>query len=135
MKACSVETTSKVWLSKEAPNDIRGGGVAQPVLLDPVGLRFAEMSPEQQKLMKELIAEYLTAMPITVVRERMKQIEEDGMDDIHFAWWGGSELNQPHHYVVQGKSFVIEYNNTQNQANHVHAIWRNTAGDFNVNGQ
>ena len=45
---------------------------------------------------------------------------------------GGSELNEPHHYVVQGKTFVIEYNNTQNSANHVHAIWRNLAGDFNL---
>lgn len=132
LKACSTETTSKVWLSKEAPGDIRGGGVAQPVLSEPVGLRFADMAPEQQNLMRELIGEYLTAMPSSVVAERMKQIQKDGMNDIHFAWWGGSELNEPHHYVVQGKSFIIEYNNTQNKANHVHAIWRNTAGDFNV---
>lgn len=132
LKACSAETSPKAWLSKKAPKDIRGGGVAQPVLAAPEGLRFADMSPEQQKMLKELIAEYLTAMPITVVRERMKLITADGMDDIHFAWWGGSERNEPHHYVVQGKSFVIEYNNTQNDANHVHAIWRNTAGDFNV---
>lgn len=134
LKTCSDETTAKVWLSKKPPGDIRGGGVAQPVLSNPQGLRFADMTPEQQKLMKELIAEYLTAMPISVVRDRMKMIEKDGMDDIHFAWWGGSELNEPHHYVVQAKSFIIEYNNTQNSANHVHAIWRNTAGDFNVSG-
>ncbi|HIK91048.1 MAG TPA: DUF3500 domain-containing protein, partial [Planctomycetes bacterium] len=56
----------------------------------------------------------------------------EGMDGIHFGWWGGSELNQPHHYVLQGKSFIVEYNNTQNSANHVHAIWRNLAGDFNL---
>lgn len=132
LKTCTDETSPKAWLSKKAPKDIRGGGVAQPVLDSPEGLRFADMSSEQQKLLKELIAEYLSAMPTTVVRERMKLINRDGMDDIHFAWWGGSERNEPHHYVVQGKSFIIEYNNTQNDANHVHAIWRNTAGDFNV---
>lgn len=132
LKACSDDMVGKVWLSKEAPSDIRGGGVAQPVLSEAEGLRYADMTPGQQKLVRELIGEYLTAMPTTVVRERMAAIKADGMDDIHFAWWGGSELNEPHHYVLQGKSFIVEYNNTQNSANHVHAIWRNTAGDFNV---
>lgn len=132
LKACSDETRGKVWLSKKAPKDIRGGGVPQPVLDEEKGLRFADMSPQQQKLMKDLIGEYLSTMPSTVVRQRMSRINADGMDDIHFAWWGGSELNEPHHYVVQGKSFIIEYNNTQNSANHVHAIWRNTSGDLNV---
>ena len=93
------------------------------------------MTKEQQTLLKELIAEYLTAMPASVVRTRMQGIEKSGMDNIHFGWWGGSELNEPHHYVVQGATFIIEYNNTQNSANHVHAIWRNMAGDFNVTTQ
>ena len=121
---------SQLWLSKKAPKDIRGGGTAQPVIAAPEGLPFSEMTSEQQKLLKELIAEYLTAMPAPVVRERMKQISDSGMDSIHFGWWGGPELNEPHHYVVQAKTFVIEYNNTQNSANHVHSIWRNLAGDF-----
>ncbi len=63
----------------------------------------------------------------------MKAIEEEsGMDNITIAWWGESERNQRHHYVIQGKTFIIEYNNTQNEANHVHAIWRNIGGDFNL---
>ena len=134
LKATAVDKQEQLWLSKEAPKDIRGGGVAQPVIDKPQGMRYADMSPEQQKLLKELLAEYLTAMPAPVVRERMQAIQKAGLDDIHFGWWGGSELNEPHHYVVQGGTFVIEYNNTQNSANHVHAIWRNVAGDFNVTG-
>lgn len=132
LKACSEQTKARLWLSKEAPSDIRGGGVAQPVVDTPQGLPYAEMSPEQQKLLKDLLAEYLTAVPAVVVRERMQQIQKAGLDNIHFGWWGGSELNEPHHYVVQGTTFIIEYNNTQNSANHVHAIWRNLAGDFNL---
>lgn len=132
LKASPADQQSKLWLSKKAPKDIRGGGVAQPIVDNAEGVRYADMTPEQQALLKSLIAEYLTAMPASVVRERMQGIEKSGMDDIHFAWWGGSELNEPHHYVVQGSTFIIEYNNTQNSANHVHAIWRNLAGDFNV---
>ena len=132
LKASPDGQVSKLWLSKEAPKDIRGGGVAQPVIDEPQGVRYADMTPEQQQLLKDLLAEYLTAMPATVVKKRMALISEGGIDDIHFGWWGGAELNEPHHYVVQGKTFVIEYNNTQNSANHVHAIWRNLAGDFNL---
>lgn len=132
LKAAPQNQQARIWLSKEAPSDIRGGGVPQPVVDKPQGVRFADMTPEQQELLKELIGEYLTAMPTTVVRERMHGISQAGMDDVHFGWWGGSELNEPHHYVVQGSTFIIEYNNTQNQANHVHAIWRNLAGDLNL---
>jgi hypothetical protein len=132
LKACSDEQSKMMWISKEAPSDVRGGGEAQPVISEAVGLRFAEMSVEQQGLLKELLGEYLSAMPTTVVRDRMQAITAHGMDDIRIAWWGGPDRNQPHHYVVQGKSFIIEYNNTQNEANHVHAMWRNIGGDFNV---
>ena len=45
---------------------------------------------------------------------------------------GLSELHEPHHYRVQGPTFVIEYNNTQNSANHVHSMWRNLTGDFGI---
>lgn len=135
LKASPADQQAKLWLSKTAPPDIRGGGIAQPIIDKLEGVRFADMTKEQQTLLKELIAEYLTAMPASVVRTRMQGIEKSGMDNIHFGWWGGSELNEPHHYVVQGETFIIEYNNTQNSANHVHAIWRNLAGDFNVTTQ
>ena len=132
LKACNDDQKKKMWISETAPDDIRGGGVAQPVIDSAIGLRYAEMSPEQQKLFKDLLGEYLSAMPAQVVRDRMKAIEKSGMDDIRMGWWGESELNKRHHYVIQGTSFIIEYNNTQNDANHVHAIWRNVGGDFNL---
>jgi hypothetical protein len=78
------------------------------------------------------LGEYVTAMPVQVVRDRMKAIEKSGMDDIRMAGGVSPNVNQRHHYVVQGESFIIEYNNTQNEANHVHAMWRNTGGDFNL---
>lgn len=59
-------------------------------------------------------------------------MNEAGLEIIHFAWFGESDLHQRHHYRVQGKTFVIEYNNTQNNANHVHCMWRNLQGDFGL---
>lgn len=132
LKACNDDQKKQMWISDKAPDDIRGAGAPQPVVDAAVGLRYADMSPDQQKRLKELIGEYLSAMPAQVVRDRMKGIEKSGMDDVRFAWWGDAELNKRHHYVIQGATFIIEYNNTQNEANHVHAMWRNIGGDFNL---
>jgi len=130
LHACSDEQKKTMWVSEKPPGEVRGAGNPVPVVSEAVGLAFSDMSTEQQGLLKELLGVYLAAMPAPVVRDRMQAIEKGGMQKIHIAWWGGSELNEPHHYVVQGPSFIIEYNNTQNSANHVHSMWRNTAGDF-----
>jgi hypothetical protein len=71
-------------------------------------------------------------MPAQVVRDRMQAIEKAGMADVRMGWWGESEVNRRHHYVIQGQTFIIEYNNTQNDANHVHSIFRSLEGDFAV---
>jgi hypothetical protein len=131
LKACSPATQKQLWLSKEAEKDIRSVGTTQPDQAKPVGLPVSKMNADQKKLMSELLGEYLKNMPKDVVAERRKAIAEAGMENIYFAWWGDSELNKRHAYRVQGPTFLIEYNNTQNSANHVHAIWRNFDGDFN----
>jgi hypothetical protein len=132
LKSCTESQRQQMWISTTAPDEIRGPGAPQAVVEDPVGLRYADMSPDQQKLLKELIAEYMSAMPAQVVRDRMKGISDHGLDDIRIGWWGEPERNQRHHYVVQGPTFIIEYNNTQNEANHVHAMWRSLSGDFDI---
>ena len=132
LKACNDEQKKKMWISETAPDDIRGAGAPQAVVEAAVGLRYGDMSPDQQKMLRDLLGEYLSAMPAQVVRDRMKAMEKSGMDDVRMAWWGESEVNKRHHYVIQGASFIVEYNNTQNEANHVHAMWRNVGGDFNL---
>ena len=69
-------------------------------------------------------------MPNRIEEVRRKEISGAGMEGIKFAWWGGTERNEPHYYRVQGPTFIIEYNNVQNDANHVHSVWRNVSGDF-----
>lgn len=135
LKASSPDLQDKLWLSKKAADDIRSRGTQQPDQAAPVGLPMAKMNKDQKKLMADLITEYLRNMPSDVVTERRAKINKAGMDSIHFAWWGSSERNARHAYRVQGPTFLIEYNNTQNSANHVHAIWRDMAGDFNLSAE
>lgn len=132
LKLCTAEQEKKAWISKEAPDDIRGGGRAQPVVTEPVGLPVSEMSDDQKEVLKALLTEYLQNMPQDVEEDRRARINEAGIESIYFAWWGSDERNERHHYRIQGPTFLIEYNNTQNSANHVHSFWRDPAGDFNV---
>lgn len=132
LKLCSPEQSKIAWIDRKAPDDLRGGGVAQPETTPPVGLPASKMSGDQKALLAELLNEYLKNMPADVERERRDAIDKAGLDSIYFAWWGQSERDQPHYYRVQAPTFLIEYNNTQNSANHVHSVWRSLQGDFNI---
>ncbi len=132
LTACTPTQEKVVWRSKEAPDDLRGGGVAQPETTEPVGLPVSKMSAAQKKLMQTLLTEYLKNMPGDVEAQRRAEINTAGVANIYFAWWGSDKKDERHYYRVQGPTFLIEYNNTQNSANHVHSIWRNLAGDFNI---
>ena len=60
----------------------------------------------------------------------MAEIRRAGVEEIHFGWAGGDEFGEPHYYRVQGPTFLIEYDNRQNGANHIHSVWRDLTGDF-----
>ena len=139
LKLCNEEQQKLAWLDKAAPDDLRTGGATgtnpvafQPEATAPVGLPASKMSADQKKLLAELLSEYLKNMPGDVEKERRAAIEKGGLDGIHFAWWGDADQHKRHYYRVQGPTFLIEYNNTQNNANHVHSMWRNLGGDFAI---
>ncbi len=139
LKLCNEDQKKLAWIDTAAPDDLRTGGAmgtnpvaSQPETTAPVGLPASKMSNDQKKLLAELLSEYLRNMPGDVEKERRAAIEAGGLDGIHFAWWGDAEQHKRHYYRVQGKSFLIEYNNTQNNANHVHSMWRNLGGDFAI---
>jgi len=132
LKLCTAEQQSLCWLSKEAPGEVPGPNLPQAVVAAPVGLPYAKMSEDQKKLVQELLSEYLKNLPADIEQERRDAINAAGVDKLYFAWFGQSELHEAHHYRLQGPTFVIEYNNTQNNANHVHSMWRNLAGDFGI---
>lgn len=132
LKLCTPEQQKACWISKTAPDEVPGPGAPQAEVGPAVGLSFKDMSADQQKLLQDLLGEYLKNLTGDVEAERRAKINAAGMDVIKFAWWGEPDLHERHHYRVQGPSFVIEYNNTQNNANHVHSMWRSLDGDLNV---
>jgi hypothetical protein len=116
-------------LSAEAPKDI----LNDPKRNDPTqpeGLSQELMTPDQKAILQRLIREYLGRHRTDVASEEWAKLEKLGPEKIHFAWAGGLEKGQPHYYRVQAGRFVLEYDNTQNDANHVHSMWRDFDHDF-----
>jgi hypothetical protein len=98
--------------------------------LKPVGIEAKKLNAEQKDLLKQLIKEYLGSIPDNLALERESKINDEEFDGIRFAWAGALVKGQGHYYRIQGKSFLIEYDNTQNYANHIHTVWRDFDGDF-----
>ena len=94
------------------------------------GLPQAKLTADQNVVLIKLIKEYLFRCRPDVAAEDWAKIEKAGLDKISFAWAGGIERGQPHYYRVQGEHFILEYDNTQNEANHVHSVWRDFDHDF-----
>ena len=69
-------------------------------------------------------------METDIAADRMTKLQKAGIDKIGFAWAGTLVRGEKHYYRVQGPTFLIEYDNTQNDANHIHSIWRDYDGDF-----
>jgi hypothetical protein len=113
-----------------APRDIVTG--ADPVVdpLEPIGIRAADLSPQQRALLMEVIDAYVGVMADDIAALRMARIDEAGTDEIRFAWAGGTERGDVSYYRLQGSSFLIEYDNTADDPNHVHTTFRDFQGDL-----
>ena len=117
-------------LSDTAPADIITRMEREVSMLEDKGIAYAEMTPAQQGMLNALIDEYASVQAPELARERVERLKAAGMEKIRFAWMGGLEKGEGHYYRVQGPTFIIEYDNTQNNANHVHTVWRDFKNDF-----
>jgi hypothetical protein len=96
----------------------------------PEGLPASGMLPQQRTLLEGLVRQYLDRLPAELATAEAARALGEAGEGLHFAWAGGPEPGQPHYYRVQGPRLLIEYDNVQNGANHVHSVWRDPEGDF-----
>ncbi len=97
----------------------------------PNGIPFAKMNAKQKEILTELVTEYATNFPSQIADLRLEQFRKTE-GNLFFAWAGGVERGQPHYYRIQTPVFLIEYDDTQNNANHIHSVWRDFEGDFGM---
>lgn len=126
----SGDNLEAAMLSDEAPDDILTSAERQAAMQDDVGVAYSQLTTDQQDTLWTLIEEYAAVQPTAIAEERLANVRAAGLNAIKFAWMGGINEGEPHYYRVQGPTFLIEYDNVQNEANHIHSVWRDFDGDF-----
>ena len=130
VKSLKEEQKKDALIAAEAPKDIVTGAVRKVQRLESVGLPYKKMSVDQGALLLKLIKEYVYRYRPEIADHDLEKIRTAGYESVLFAWAGGLESGEPHYYRIQGPTFLMEYDNTQNNANHIHTVWRDFENDF-----
>ena len=116
--------------SGNAPNDIVTM-TRRDAQLDPViGIPYTALTLDQRAMLMRLVHEYIDNFEPEIAEDFLARIEAAGLDELHFAWMGSLEVGARHYYRIQGPVLLIEYDNTQNGANHIHSVVRDLENDF-----
>ncbi len=129
--ALGPDQRTRAVVSATAPDDIatRHDPVADPGLV-PSGLRHDDLDPGQRDRLDALVRCYLDRAPAEVADQAWHVATEAGLAAVTFAWAGPTEPGAPHYYAVKGPTFLLEYDNTQDGANHAHTVWRDLRRDW-----
>jgi len=130
VKSLNADQQKTAVISKDAPKEILTEASRKAALSgQPSGLLASRMNASQRAIFQSLLDEYCRNMTDQIDETREEQIKKAG-DDIYFAWAGGEEPGEGHYYRIQTASFLVEFDDTQDHANHIHSVWRDFNGDF-----
>lgn len=132
VQALSTEELKKALINTSAPAEIITGNNRKAIIDHPEGIRYNELTPVNQQLLLQLINVYIHRYTKLFADDMLKDIQTAGLDKLWFCWAGATEhaLGKPCYYRIQGPTIIIEYDNTQNNANHVHTTVRDLKNDF-----
>jgi hypothetical protein len=130
MAAFDEATRAKAIFDVTAPRDMITAESRDVKPLDPGPIAYSAMSPAQRRLLEQVMDVYLSRVSPELAKARLEAVRKAGFDKITFGWAGTMDVGGPHYYKIQGPTFLIEYDNTQNNANHIHSVWRDFNGDF-----
>ncbi len=117
-------------INAEAPGDIITAANRKATISDPRGILYSELNDAQQKKFLQLLSIYIHRYTRLFAIDMIHEIETAGLTNLRFAWAGAQQPGNPHYYRIQGPTIIIEYDNTQNNANHVHTVIRDLKNDF-----
>ncbi len=130
INALSSPNKEKAIIQNTAPSEIITGAARKASIGSVKGLSVREMSSEEKTHFLSLLEVYVHNMHPSIAKEQMAKINEAGIEHIHFAWAGSLSPGKGHYYRIHGPTVLIEYDNTQGGANHVHTVWRDLQNDF-----
>lgn len=137
LSSLSQEQRKSVMLPDATPSEIREPSTPQPPQTPAAGLFASKMESSQKDLLRKLLQAYTEKMRSEVSKGRWQLIEKAGFDKVAFAWSGSDRPGVGHYYRIQGPTFLVEFINVQadaagNPANHIHCVWRDLQGDFDI---
>lgn len=121
---------TRARFAEKAPPEMFTLGEREATLLEPKGLAYSDMNPDQQKGLLKLLDVYVKNYAFGFSSRLMDKIKKAGIENLHFAWAGSLKPGAGHYYRIQGPMLLIEYDNTQTNANHVHTAVRDLTDDF-----
>jgi hypothetical protein len=124
--------SAQALMAATAPNEIVTRNSRKAELGTPVGLAAARMTAGQREMLMRLLQEYVGNFSSTLAETEFKKIKADGIDKLHFVWAGSNELGKAHYYRIHSPKLLIEYDNSQNDANHIHLVYRHLENDFGL---
>ena len=130
VKSLDESQRNEAVFSKIAPEDVVTGAERVAAITNSVGVLVGRLDAGQQAIVDQLLREYCGRLRAELASVDLAQIDAAGRDRIRFAWAGGFEKGEKNYFRLQGPTFLLEYDNTQNDGNHAHSVWRNFANDF-----
>lgn len=132
LKALPEDLQAAALIADEAPSDIltRNSKVAR--IGDPAGVPVSEMPPAQKDAVMGILKLYAENLRADLGEAHIARIRRAGVDRLHFAWAGGVRPGEKHYYRIHGPTHLVEYDNTQNDANHIHSVLRDLENDFGL---
>ncbi len=122
--------TGKATIYSEAPYDILTYNSSRVSLPPEEGLPASKMDDTQKDILRNLVNVYVNQVRTDMAQEKLQRLEDEGFDGLHWAWGGPLEQGKEHYYRIHGGNFVVEFDNRQNGANHIHSVWRDVENDF-----
>jgi hypothetical protein len=110
--------------------EIVSGNERKAQLLQPAGISYKVLTPQQKELFDRLLNVYVKNYQLGFANKLMEKIKKSGLENLSFAWSGSLQPGAGHYYRIQGPMLLIEYDNTQTNANHVHTAVRDLTNDF-----
>ncbi|MBX3255523.1 MAG: DUF3500 domain-containing protein [Chitinophagaceae bacterium] len=132
LNALSKEELEKALTGDTAPGDIITGASRKAMIENPDGIRYSELSAGNKQLLMQLLELYIHRYTKLFADEMLAEIKKAGLDNLRFAWAGFTQpgKGKAYYYRIQGPTIIIEYDNSQNNANHIHTVVRDLKNDF-----
>ena len=132
VQSLSPQQLKQALIADTAPADIITGNSRKALLETPAGIRYPDLTPAQQQVMDRLLAVYLNNYRQDLAQDLQRKVAQAGRGQLYFAWAGHREplVGKAHYYRIHSPVLLIEYDNSQNKANHVHTVIRDLTNDF-----